>query len=183
MPWVIPSIVSGTIWKWALNDQFGIINHLLMRWGIINKPLLFFSTSAAARMSVIMTGTWKTFPFMSIVLLAGLQSVPKELYESAHIDGANFFRRFLSITMPMIKGPSIIVTTLQFIWTFNNFENIYLFTRGGPANSTFVMSILTYYTAFYRNNLGYAAALAVVMLIVLMVLSLIYMRIIKSKEI
>jgi multiple sugar transport system permease protein len=115
-------------------------------------------------------------------LLAALQSIPKELYESSHMDGAGFFRRFRHITLPMIKRPSVIVTTLQFIWTFNNFENIYLFTRGGPSNSTFVMAILTYYTAFYRNDLGYAAALAVVMLVVLVILSLIYMRALKEQD-
>ncbi len=110
---------------------------------------------------MIVTSAWKSLPFMVIVPLAGLQAISRDLYEVAQIDGAGFFASFRYITMPMLRNVSLISTTLMFIWTFNNFENVYLLTQGGPTQATFVMSILSYYTAFWRARLGYASAMAV----------------------
>lgn len=182
LPWVISPSVASTNWLWLLNDQVGFINNVLRALNLIDKPILFIAVPDLARITVIFTGAWKAFPFMMIVVLAGLQSIPRDLYESAHIDGAGFWKSFFYITMPMIRGVSAIATTLMFIWTFNNFENIYLFTRGGPADATYVLPILTYYTAFFRSQLGYASAIAVIMLIVLLLLSGVYLRVLESQN-
>ncbi|MDR2369987.1 MAG: sugar ABC transporter permease, partial [Treponema sp.] len=152
----------------------------LRKWGVISSPILFLADPLLARISVCFTGAWKSFPFMMIVLLSGMQGIPDELYESAAIDGAGFFRSFRYITVPMLKNVSIIATVLMFIWTFNNFENIYLLTKGGPANATFVLPILSYYTAFFRSQLGYASAISTLMLVVLLGMALIYMRILQK---
>jgi multiple sugar transport system permease protein len=180
IPWIIPPVVSATNWTWLLNDQLGFLNLTLRHWGFIDKPILFLADPIIARITVCFTGAWKSFPFMMIVLLSGLQSIPDELYESASIDGAGFFRSFIAITIPMLKPVTAISTVLMFIWTFNNFENIYLLTRGGPLNSTFVLPILSYYTAFYRTQLGYASAISTMMLVVLLFLAMLYMRALNS---
>lgn len=183
IPWVIPSVVASTNWQWVLNDQIGIINTTLMNMGFISKPILFLALPELARITVIFTSAWKSFPFFTVVLLAGLQSIPKELYEAAQIDGANPLQAFRHVTLSMLRNVTLICTTLMFIWTFNNFENIYLLTQGGPRQSTFVLPILSYYTAFFRSNLGYASAISVVMLVVLMLLSGVYLRFQKESDI
>jgi ABC-type sugar transport system permease subunit len=182
IPWIIPPVVAATSWTWLLNDQLGFVNLVLRRAGFIDKPILFLVDPVLARLTVCFTGAWKSFPFMTIVLLSGMQGIPDELYESASIDGAGFFRSFRYITIPMLKNVTMISTVLMFIWTFNNFENIYLLTKGGPANATFVLPILSYYTAFFRSQLGYASAISTLMLIVLLFLALIYMRILRASK-
>jgi ABC-type sugar transport system permease subunit len=182
IPWIIPPVVAATNWTWLLNDQLGFVNLVLRRWGFIDTPILFLADPVLARLTVCLTGAWKSFPFMTIVLLSGMQGIPDELYESASIDGAGFFRSFRHITIPMLKNVTMISTVLMFIWTFNNFENIYLLTKGGPANATFVLPILSYYTAFFRSQLGYASAISTLMLVVLMILALIYMRMLRTSK-
>jgi ABC-type sugar transport system permease subunit len=124
LPWVVAPTVAAVNWSWLLNDQIGFINKVLMAFKIVNKPLLFLADQQLARITVIITGTWRAFPFMMIVIMAGLQSIPRELYESAYVDGAGFFRSLFSITIPMIRGVSSICLILMFLWTFNSFENI-----------------------------------------------------------
>ena len=182
IPWVIPPVVAGASWNFLFNDVLGFINVNLIRLGLRREPVLFLVEPALARFTVCFTGAWKAFPFMTIVLLSGMQGISDELYESASIDGAGFFRSFWSITLPMLKPISMIATVLMFIWTFNNFENIYLLTRGGPSNATFVLPILSYYTAFFRSQLGYASAISTIMLVVLLAMALVYMRILKTNK-
>lgn len=182
VPWVIPPVVAATNWLWVLNDQIGIVNITLRNLGLIDSPVLFLVSKNITRITVILTSVWKSFPFMVVVIIAGLKSIPKELYESAHMDGAGFFRSFRHVTLPMIKTVSLISTTLMFIWTFNNFENIYLLTMGGPSNATYVLPILSYYTAFYRCNIGYASAISVVILVMLLLMSVVYIRLFNKKQ-
>jgi ABC-type sugar transport system permease subunit len=182
LPWVVAPTVAAVNWAWLLNDQIGFINKVLMSFHLTQKPLLFLADQDLARITVIVTGTWRAFPFMMIVIMAGLQSIPKELYESAYVDGAGFFRSLFSITVPMIRGVSSICLILMFLWTFNNFENIYLLTLGGPNDKTYTLPILTYFTAFFRSRLSYASAIAVVMLLFLLIFSLINLRLQKAAD-
>ena len=174
IPWIIPPAVAATCWQWLLNDQFGLINNFLIGIHLIDKPLLFLADQQLTRLTVIITGAWKSFPFMMITLLSGLQTIPDDLYEAAEIDGASFIQRFRHITLPMLTSVTTVCTTLMFIWTFNNFENIYLLTQGGPNRATYVLSIYTYYTAFMRSNIGYASTISVVLLVALLLLTSIY---------
>jgi ABC-type sugar transport system permease subunit len=176
LPWVVSPAIAATNWLWVLNDRVGVINRILLQFGIISKPILFLASAELAKITVIFTGIWKGFPFFTIVILAGLQSIPGDLYESAYIDGADFWKALRYITIPMIKNISIVATTLMFIWNFNNFENIYLLTEGGPVDATFTLPILTYYTAFYRTNIGYASTIGSGMLVVLVFAALLYLR-------
>lgn len=182
IPWVIPAVVAGASWQWSLNDQTGIFNNILIYIGLIDKPLLFLASPFMAKLTVIIEGAWKSYPFICLSLLAGLQNIPNELYESAKIDGANRVQSFINITMPMLKHVTMMVIVLMTVWTMNNFDNIYLLTMGGPANSTNVVSILSYYTAFYRFDLGYASAISSFMLVVMMILAIGYMKFVNRGE-
>ena len=182
LPWVMAPSVAVTNWSLLFNDRLGFINSTLKQFGLIEKNILFLADPNWAKLSAIITDVWRDFPFMMVVLLAGMQSIPSDLYESAYIDGAGYWQGFRYITMPMIRGVSAISAILMFIWVFNRFDNIYLLTGGGPNGATFTLPILSYYTAFYRGNIGYASAMAVIMLVVMTVVALIYLRINRAEE-
>lgn len=181
LPWVIPPVVAANSFHWMLNDQTGIVNETLSALHLIKSPILFLATQPMARATSIAFSVWKSFPFMALVLLAGLQSIPMELYESASIDGAGTFVSFFRITLPMLGPVTKTSTILMTIWTFTNFENVYLLTKGGPVHATEVLSIYSYNTAFFRGALGYASSITVVMLVFMLVGSQLYMRFLKSE--
>ena len=175
-PWVIPTVVATQCWRWILNDQFGIVNQFLMSIHLIDSPILFLSSAQLARVTVIMSGVWKTYPFMMVILLAGLQSIGTDMYEPAYMDGANSFQVFRYITLPLLRPVSMKGIALQLLWTFNSlsYDNIYLLTQGGPSQSTYVVSILSYYTAIYRGKIGYASAIATLMMVLIALIVLCY---------
>lgn len=180
IPWAIPTVVATANWLWILNDQSGLVNIWLQQMGLISEPILFFADPAMARVTCILVGTWKSYPFMTLSLLAGLQGIPDDIFESARIDGASGFKVFWYITLPMLKNISMVVVTLMFIWGFNNFDIIYLLTQGGPLDATFTLPIYTYNTAFYRGRMGYASAISMMTLIILSGLCMVYMRVQKG---
>lgn len=180
LPWVIAPMVMATNWLWLLNDQFGLVNRVLVRLGIVQEPILFLATKPMARVTVILVGVWKNIPFMTVTLLAGMQSINADLYEAARIDGANGIKSFWHITLPLIQPVAVVSVTLLLIWAFNGFENVYLLTEGGPASATMLMSIYAYNTAFLRSQMGYASAISVTMLVIMMGLCLAYQRVSKQ---
>ena len=175
LPWVVPEVSTALLWKWLYGDEFGILNFILKSLGMINSPVLWLADPALAMPSVIAVQIWKLYPVMFIVLLAALQNVPKELHEAATIDGANSRQRFWYITLPFIRGTSVIITLLASIWSFQNFDIIYLLTGGGPAGATKVLATLMYHKAFLGSEMGYAAAIGVLMLVVLLLISIVYL--------
>lgn len=182
IPWVIPSVVAAYIWKYAMNDQIGIINILLQAFGITGKPIGFLASTTSAQIATIVVSAWKNYPFMGLVLLAGLQNISEDIKEAARIDGANALQVFTHVTWPQLKGVTAMCTTLMFIWTFNSFDAVFLLTGGGPNNSTSVLSIQAYYAAFSKMNMGYATSMATLMLLFMLVVTIIYMRIIRGND-
>lgn len=176
IPWVIPAVVAAYIWRYALNDQVGIINIMLQSLGLANQPIAFLSSATAAKVTVIMVNAWKNYPFMALVLLAGLQNVSEEIKEAARIDGANVWQVFRHVTWPHLRGVTVMCTTLMFIWTFNSFDSIFLLTSGGPNQATYVLSIQAYYAAFSRMTMGYASSMATLMLLFMLIVTTIYFR-------
>ena len=176
IPWVISPAVSSMSWSWLLSDQYGFFNNFLKSIGVIDKSILFLADKTLAKIMVIIIGAWRNFPFMTVVLLAGLQGISKDYYEAANIDGANAWQRFCYVTLPQLKNVSVVTLTLVTIWTFNNFDNIYMLTKGGPAQSTEVLPILTYNNAFFRGNISYASAMATIMLIIMLLVSWVYFK-------
>ncbi|MDD4850621.1 MAG: sugar ABC transporter permease [Gemmiger sp.] len=182
IPWVISSSIMATNWKWLMNDQFGFINGLLQSMGLIDEPIRFFATAGWAQFSVTLIGIWRNIPFMAITLLSGLQSIPSDLYDASRVDGANKVQTFFRITLPSLRGVTLVSTTLMFIWAFNGFENIYLLTDGGPLNATMVVPIYAYKTAFNSSKMGYASALSVVLMAIMVIFSIIRMKLNERAE-
>ncbi len=182
VPWVIPEVSTALLWKWLYGDEFGVINFMLLKFGLVSRPVLWLADPNMAMTSVIVVQIWKLYPFMFIVLLAALQNVPKELHEAAVIDGASARQRLWHITLPFIRSTSVIITLLGSIWTFQNFDIIYLLTGGGPANATKILPTLMYEKAFWGSEMGYAAAIGMLMLVVLLLISMAYLFAYKSRR-
>lgn len=171
--YVVPVVVVALVWKVMLNDLFGIINYIIWE---LNLPLktTWFSRPQTAMQTVILVTVWKYFPFFVIIFLAQLQSIPKELYEAAKIDGANQLQEFWHITWPLLRPVAIIGLLLRTIWTFNNFDVIALLTGGGPLGSTQTPPVLIHEVVFGRYALGRGAAMAAVLFVILIATSVVY---------
>lgn len=176
IPWIIPNAIAGIIWKWFLNESYGMMNFILKNIGIIQTNLPWLSNSQLAEFSMILVITWKSIPFVAITLLAGLQSIPTTLYEAAEVDGAGMFVRFRHITLPMLNKILVITGILTSIWNFNQIEIIQVITRGGPGEATLTLPIYIYRLFMLTFQTGYASAAAVVMMAVLIVPTIIYVR-------
>lgn len=166
IPWVVPGIAAAMTWKWMYASQYGIVNHILEILGIIDKNVDWLGSASTALGSIIVTTIWKDIPFVTIVLLAALQSVDTTLYEAVKIDGGNSWQAFWNITMTGIKKVSITTILLEVIWTFNKFDLVYTMTKGGPYNSTQTVPVYTYITAFNFFKFNKAAAMGVIGLLV-----------------
>lgn len=176
LPWVTPVVVVALIWKWMLNDLYGVINGLL---GSINpewSDLAWYSDSSLALMTVIGVNIWRGVPFTMIIFLAGLQSVDRGLLEAAAMDGAGHLRTFRAVTLPHLKGILLMVALIFTMFNFNNFDLIYLSTGGGPADRTMTLPVQTYETAFKGLQLGEAGTWAMLTLITILILSVMYFQ-------
>lgn len=182
-PYLVPTVVGALTWSWMLNDTYGVINYLLRLLGIVREPVAWLSVPNYARFSVILVGIWKFCPFATVVLLARLTTIPEDLYDAAEIDGASVWQRFIYITLPHLKSIFLIVTIIRFIWMFNNFDVVYLMTRGGPGTTTMTLPILIYTKAFPGLRAGIGAALGIVMFLFLLIFSVLYFKTLyKEKE-
>ena len=180
IPWVAPTVVSALNFLWIFDFSLGVLNYLLVRvTGLLDQGVGWLSEPRTAMASVISVNIWRGFPFFGISFLAGMKAIPGELYEASAVDGANVLQRFRYVTLPGLKNIMIIVVLLSTIWTFNDFQIVYILTKGGPGGTTMVMPVLTYETAFGAQRLGEAIAVALYLLpalaITIMVLAR-YMR-------
>jgi len=182
LPWALPTLVAVLIWVWMYSDVGGVINHVLMGTGLVERPVLFLSDPVLAMVSVIVVNVWRGFPFFTITLLAGLQSVGSEQYDAAKVDGAGIFARFRHVTLPGLGPVMAVVTLLSTIFTLNDFAIIWLLTKGGPGNATDVLSTLTYKVAIRGLELGKGVAVSVVMLPLLIVLIVLLTRFVNKRE-
>jgi len=181
-PFIVPTIVSVLIWRWLLNDTYGIVNFLLKAMGLIQAPIIWFGTPRMAMVSVVLVNVWQFFPFVVIVLLARLATIPEGQYEAARIDGASAPQQFSFITLPHLKTILAVVILLRCIWMFQKFEVIYLLTRGGPLRATQHLPILAYDELFVSFRMGYAAAVAVLGFLILAAASAVYLKIHRPVE-
>jgi multiple sugar transport system permease protein len=175
-PYFLSTVVAVLVWRWLFNDLYGILNHVLLIAGLIDAPVNWLGQMPNAMISIILVGAWKYFPFVVIVVLARLQSIPEQLYEAATIDGAGPFQRFTDITLPQLRDVLVVVVLLRAIWDFKEFDLIYLMTGGGPVRATQTLSLLVYEEAFRLNRMGMASTYAVAMMLVLLGFTLVYLR-------
>lgn len=164
LPWVMPAFVVYLVWRWMYDPLQGLLNYAMLDLGLIQQPIAFLSTRETAMPSVIIAHVWRSFPFYAISFLAGMQTIPLELYEAAQVDGASRWQQFRYITLPSLYHIIGVVVLLTTIWTANAFEPIYLLTGGGPSDATTVYTMLVYVMGMVNLRLGEAAAVSVLFL-------------------
>lgn len=182
LPWAMPTLVTVLTWRWMYNDLFGVFNYLMLQGGLIDAPWAWLGTRDLAMPAVIIVNIWRGFPFFAISLLAGLQSIPGELYDAGKVDGAGVVNRFRHITLPGILPVMAVVTLLSTIWTFNDFAIIWLLTQGGPSGATEVLSTLTYRIAIGGTELGKGVAVSVTLMPLLLLLIILLTRMTTARE-
>jgi multiple sugar transport system permease protein len=176
VPWAMPPVVVGILWRLVYHPDAGLLNEVLYRLGADGLRQNWLANFNTALPAVILVGVWAGMPQTTVVLLAGLQGVPRELHEAAAVDGASVWQRFRSITLPGIAPVIVAITSLDFIWNFNSFGLVYVLTAGGPGGKTMLPMLFAYEEAFRYGNYGYAAALGNAMVIIIVGLLAIYLR-------
>jgi len=174
----VPPVATAMVWSWMLDYQFGVVNHLLQAAHLIRAPIGWLTTPQWAMPSMVLVGIWKMYPIASVMLLAGLQCIPDELYEAAKIDGASRLDGFRYVTLPGLKPVCGILALLLTLWSFRSFTYIYIMTGGGPSQATETAVVLVYMQAFKFFDFGVASALGVVMLLLLVLFTAVYMKVV-----
>ena len=167
IPWALPTAVMGLAWAWIFNDQYGVVNDILQRLGLIDTGINWLGNPTLAMLALVIADVWKTTPFISIILLAGLQSIPQDLYEAHSLDGANAWQSFYQVTLPLLKPQILIALLFRFAQSFGIFDLVQVMTGGGPAGATETVSIYIYSTVMRYLDFGYGAALVVVTFLLL----------------
>ena len=175
-PWALSGFAIGLVWSWLLNGTFGIFNDILKKLHLIGENIHFLSDPNYAMFSVILINIWYGIPFFAIMILAALQSIPKEVIESAMIDGAGYIKRIFSIVIPYIKPTLLSSVLLRIIWIMNFPDIIYGTTRGGPAGSTNILPVYMINIVFYETNFSKASAVGVIIIVILLVYTLFYLK-------
>jgi ABC-type sugar transport system permease subunit len=181
IPWAIPTIVAGYVFRWLLDDKFGLIPVWVQaltgaHWVVLIGP-------ASARLAVILVQVWKDAPFMAVVFLAGMQGVPLDLYEAAKVDGANAWQRFWNITLPMIKPLVITMTIFRLIWSLASFDLVYGLTQGGPGVATSVLALQIFQKGIAFFKFGFASAISVVLLILVAIVGIVALRLYRRADV
>jgi multiple sugar transport system permease protein len=174
--------VSVLVWKWMYNDVAGVLDYLLTQTHVSQGPVLWLADPNIAMPAVIAVNVWRGFPFFVITILAGLQTVPQELYDAAKVDGAGAWQRFRQVTLPGVLPVLAVTTLFSAILTFNDFSIIWILTQGGPGNATNVLATLTYKIAIPGLELGKGVAVSVLMLPILVALIVLLNRFISRRE-
>jgi multiple sugar transport system permease protein len=162
LPWIIPTLVVGLMFRWMFDQTGGVLNFIILKLGLMKIPPAWLAEKWLARGAVIFANVWRGFPFFMITILAGLQSISPELYEAAAMDGARGLQRLRSITIPGVRSVIRVVTILSIIWTFNDFELLWVMTGGGPSYSTHIFVTYAYQLSFEGSRFGYASAVSLV---------------------
>ena len=175
IPWVTPGVLIALMWSWMFDGNYGVINDLLLKLGIISDKIAFLAKPETAFPSVIITIIWQGIPFFALMILAGLQGIPLELYEAADIDGATGWKKLFYVTVPSLKNTIIVTTMLRIIWVANSVDVIFNMTGGGPAYATQTLSVYVYNKAS-SLDMGYASAMALMLMLVLLLVAIPYLR-------
>ncbi|MFA3783454.1 carbohydrate ABC transporter permease [Melioribacteraceae bacterium 4301-Me] len=182
IPWAVPVAISARVWQLIYHFDYGLLNYFVLKLGISNDNVNWLGSSAGAFISIVLSDVWKTTPFITIILLAGLSTIPKELYEQAEIDGTNFLQRFFKITLPLIKPVIVVALLFRTIDAIRIFDLIYVLTGGGPGGSTTSISLYAY-NYFASGDFGYGSAVSVIVFILAAVLAVLYMHFGQFREV
>ncbi|UCE56008.1 MAG: sugar ABC transporter permease [Desulfobacterales bacterium] len=181
-PYVIPTVVAIILWKWLLNNQFGLVNYLMMAVGIIDDPISWMGKDHIMT-SLIIISVWEFFPFVVLSVLARMQTIPPTLYEAAQVDGAGPIRRFFHVTLPQLRNVLFVVILLRSIWMFTKFDTVWLLTQGGGAEKYIrTLPVYAYMRTFMYYQAGLGSTLAVIMFLILIISTAIYFKMFRREE-
>lgn len=175
IPWVTPGVLIGLMWRWIYDGNYGVLNDIFLKLGFIQEKIPFLAQQATAFPSVIVTIIWQGIPFFALMLLAGLQGIPQELYDAADVDGANGFQKLFKITIPMLKNTIFVSTLLRIIWVANSVDVIFNMTGGGPAYSTQTLSVYVFNKG-NTLNLSYASTMSIMLTLILLLVAILYLK-------
>jgi multiple sugar transport system permease protein len=176
IPWVISAVAAAYVWRWILHSDYGLVTGTLMQWGIIDRPLVLLDNKNRVMPTLIMVNVWKEFPFVMVMLTAGLQTVPEGLLRAARVDGASTWNQFRHVTLPHLRGVILITTLLLIVINLNSFTLVWLMTGGGPANASQLWITEIYNIAFRTLQYGLASAFSVILFIIMLALGYFYVK-------
>ena len=165
LPWALPTAVMAMSWRWIFNDTYGVFNDILMRFGVISEPVAWLGDPVTAMMAIVAADVWKTTPFITIILLAGLQSIPRDLYEALRLDGAGSWQRFRMLTLPMLRPALVLALTFRLIQALGVFDLVWVMTGGGPAGGTRTVALYIYDNLFRYLDMDYGSLITVAFMI------------------
>jgi multiple sugar transport system permease protein len=177
IPWAISGVITATMWSFMFSEHIGLLNDLLMKVHLLHSPVAWLGDTKWVFSSVVLAELWRGIPFFTITMLAALQTIPQELYESCTVDGGGRWKAFYHITLPFLKNSIILSTLLRAVWEFNNVDLIFALTNGGPAEHTMTMTMYVANQAIVAQNFGYGSALTVVAFFILMLFAIVYLKI------
>jgi ABC-type sugar transport system permease subunit len=182
LPWALPTIVNGAMWRWLLNAEYGVVNAVLTQLHLQDGYRSWLGSPFLALNMVVVADVWKNTSLVAFFLLAGLQTIPRELYEAARVDGAGPVSSFFRITLPLLVPTIAIVLVLRTIEAFKVFDIVFVMTGGGPASGTETITYFTYLQAFSGQRFGFGSALAYLTVLAILVLAVIYLRLLRQSE-
>ncbi|MBE7434619.1 MAG: sugar ABC transporter permease [Anaerolineales bacterium] len=182
VPWALSPVANAVLWKWIYNANYGILNQALIGLGIIQENIIWLGTPWLAFNMILLADVWKAVPFIALLILAGLQNIPSYLYKAARLDGANAWQQFVHVTLPGLKTTIVISVVLQSIWALKVFDLIYVLTKGSPADSTVLLNYLSWRETFSNLDVGYGAAIANVLFLLMFMLALVYIRALRPRQ-
>jgi ABC-type sugar transport system permease subunit len=181
-PWALPTALNALMWRWMYNADYGLFNDLGLKFGIIDQPINWFGDENLAMASMVIVSVWKTSSFMALIILAGLQSIPRDLYEAGRMDGMSRWREFREITLPLLKGSIMVALIIRSMDALRTFELPFNLTDGGPVSATETISLYAYKTIFEFIEFNSGSAIVTVQFLVIFVLSLVYIFALKNKD-
>jgi ABC-type sugar transport system permease subunit len=176
IPWALAPVANAVLWKWIYNANYGILNAILLQLGLIDQKVVWLGDPFLALNMMLIADAWKAIPFITLLMLAGLQNVPSYLYRAARVDGAGAWQRFRHVTLPGLRVPILVAIVLQSIWALKVFDLVFVLTKGGPMDGTVVLNFLAWRVTFNFLDLGYGAAIANVLFVLMFVLAIVYVR-------
>lgn len=183
LPWALPTSVNGIMWKWIYNANYGVLNALLKRLGLIERYQVWLADPTRALHLVMLANIWKETPVGVLMFLAVLEQIPRELYEAALVDGANTLKKFWYITLPMLKPMMVTLAIIKIIWAIREFDIFYIITRGGPGEGTSVLSYYAYLTSFKFSRMGFGSAIAYLVIVLVILIGIPYFRYMRKQEV